>query len=241
MQKTETESGIQRSDADMIQDRIQYLSDNTDFLRTVFENLIGYAIIAADFDGNIIAYNEGARQIYGYAPEEVIGKQNIEIFFPKDFIESAGLQQIIDNLIGKDGFSYEGEKVRKNGSRFPSHILFTLTKDKDNKVVGFIEIVQDLTEQKRAKDALQKAHDELEIRVRERTAELAKTNEELRTEIAERKQADEALNKSEKDLRKRVKELEEFYDMAVGRELRMIELKDVIKRLESELKRYKNP
>lgn len=226
---------------ELIQDRIRYLYDNTDFLRTVFENLIGYAIIAADFDGNIIAYNEGARQIYGYALEEVIGKQNIEVFFPKDFIESAGLQQIIDNLIGKDGFSYEGEKVKKDGSRFPAHILFTLTKDKDNKVVGFIEIVQDLTEQKRAKDALQKAHDELEIRVRERTAELAKTNEELRTEIAERKQTDEALNKSEKELRKQVKELEMFYDMAVGRELRMIELKDVIKRLESELKRYKNP
>jgi PAS domain S-box-containing protein len=188
-----------------------------------------------------MSYNEGAHQIYGYAPEEVIGKQNIEIFFPKDFIESAGLQQIIDNLIGKDGFSYEGEKVRKNGDRFPANILFTLTKDNIVNLVGFIEIVEDLTEQKRAKDALQKAHDELEIRVGERTAELAKTNEGLRTEIAEHKQAEEALNKSEKDIRKRVKELEEFYDMAVGRELRMIELKDEIKRLESELKRYKNP
>ncbi len=226
---------------ELIQERIRYLYENTDFLRTVFENLIGYAIIAADFDGNIMSYNEGAHQIYGYAPEEVIGKQNIEIFFPKDFIESAGLQQIIDNLIGKDRFSYEGEKVRKNGDRFPANILFTLTKDNIGNLVGFIEIVEDITEQKRAKDALQKAHDELEIRVRERTAELAKTNEELRTEIAERKQAEEERAKLEKDLQKRVKELERFYDMAVGRELRMIELKDEIKRLESELKRYKNP
>lgn len=59
--------------------------------------------------------------------------------------------------------------------------------------------------------------------------------------ITERKQAEEALRRREKELKKRVRELEDFYNMAVGRELRMIELKDVIKRLESELKGYKNP
>ncbi len=45
----------------------------------------------------------------------------------------------------------------------------------------------------RTKDALQKAHDELEIRVQERTAELAKSNEELKREIDERKKAEEKL------------------------------------------------
>ena len=44
----------------LIQDRIQYLRENTDFASAVFDSLVGYAIIAADFDGNIIAYNEGA-------------------------------------------------------------------------------------------------------------------------------------------------------------------------------------
>jgi PAS domain S-box-containing protein len=43
----------------------------------------------------------------------------------------------------------------------------------------------------------------------------------------------------ENELKKRVKELEDFYEMAVGRELRMIELKEEIKRLKEELKRYK--
>jgi HD superfamily phosphodiesterase len=45
--------------------------------------------------------------------------------------------------------------------------------------------------------------------------------------------------KLEKDLEKRVKELEEFYDMAVGRELRMIELKEEIAHLREELARHK--
>lgn len=137
----------------LIQDRIKDLRENTDFVSSLFESLVGYAIIAADFDGNIIAYNEGASQIYDYAPEEVIGKQDIEIFFPKDFIKAGKLQSIIDDLIEKGRFSYEGDKVRKNGESFPAQILFTLTKDKSSKVVGFIEIVADLTERKRAEEA----------------------------------------------------------------------------------------
>jgi PAS domain S-box-containing protein len=141
----------------MLSARIRELRENTDFVSTVFENLIGYAIIAADFDGNILAYNEGARHIYGYAPHEIIGVENIDIFFPKDFIEAGELQQIIDDLVGKERFSYEGQKVRKNGDRFPAQVLFTLTKDKNGKVVGFIEIVEDLTERKRAEETQARA------------------------------------------------------------------------------------
>jgi PAS domain S-box-containing protein len=137
----------------LIQDRIRDLRENTDFVATLFESLIGYAIIAADFDGNIIAYNEGARQIYGYAPQEIIGRQNMEIFFPTDFIEAGALQRVIDDLMGKGRISFEGEKVRKGGERFPAQVLFTLTKDRGGRVVGFVEIVGDLTERKRAEEA----------------------------------------------------------------------------------------
>lgn len=141
------------NDLQTIQGRIRYFRENTDFVSTLFESLIGYAIIAADFDGNIIAYNEGARQIYGYPPGEIIGKRSIEIFFPKEFIEAGKLEDITKELISEERSSYEVEKVRKDGSRFPARILLTLTKDKNSKVVGFIEIVQDLTEQKRAEEA----------------------------------------------------------------------------------------
>ena len=142
------------SEEQLIQDRVRELRENTDFTSTLFESLVGYAIIAADFDGNIIAYNNGARQIYGYTPEEIIGKQNIEIFFTEDFIKSGKLQHIIVGLIAKDQFSYEGEKVRKNGATFPAQVLFTLTRHKDGSVAGFVEMVEDLTQRKRAERQL---------------------------------------------------------------------------------------
>lgn len=138
----------------LIQDKVRDLRENTDFISAIFQNLTGYAIIAADFDGNIIAYNNGAHQIYGYTPEEIIGKQNIEIFFPEDLIVSGKLQHIIVDLMAKGQFSYEGEKVRRNGATFPAQVLFTLTTNKNGNVVGFVEMVEDLTQRKRAERQL---------------------------------------------------------------------------------------
>src|SRR3954451_13516429 len=93
----------------LIDDRITTLLEKTDFAATLFESLVGYAIIAADFDGNIIAYNEGARHIYGYDPEEIVGKHTIDVFFPEDFMEAGYFQQAIDVLLATGHFHYEGE------------------------------------------------------------------------------------------------------------------------------------
>src|SRR5207302_3905047 len=82
-----------------IQDRTRALWEYTDFSATLFESLVGYAVIAADFDGTIVAFNEGARQIYGHDPRQVVGKQNIELFFPRDFMEAGYFQQVVDVLL----------------------------------------------------------------------------------------------------------------------------------------------
>jgi len=146
----------------LIQDRIKYLRENTDFVEAIFKSLVGYAIIASDFDGNVIAYNEGAHQIYSYTPEEIIGKKVIDIFFPKDFIKAGNLQKCIAELVEKGRLSYEGEMIKKNGKRFPAQILFTLTKNKNDKVVGFVIIVEDLTVRKRAEEETQRYANKLE-------------------------------------------------------------------------------
>jgi len=58
-------------------------------------------------------------------------------------------------------------------------------------------------------------------------------------DITERKCAEEEIIKGEIELKKRVQELEEFYEMGIGRELRMIELKKEIAQLKEELAKYK--
>ena len=61
----------------------------------------------------------------------------------------------------------------------------------------------------RAEEALQRARDELEIRVEERTAELSRSNALLKQEIAERKHAEEALQKREAELKAQSNHLQE--------------------------------
>ena len=68
----------------------------------------------------------------------------------------------------------------------------------------------EVIERKKAEDALQKAHDELEQRVEERTAQLKAKNEELKYEIAERKQVEQALRTSEERYRRVVEDQTEY-------------------------------
>ena len=67
----------------------------------------------------------------------------------------------------------------------------------------------DISERKRTDEALRKAHEELEIRVQERTAELARANEAMQAEIIERKRTEENLQKSEEKYRTIIENMQE--------------------------------
>ena len=98
-----------------------------------------------------------------------------------------------------------------------------------NDEVGLlIDAFNEMLEQIQQRDfELVDAKVKLEMRVKERTADLTTANEQLSREVAERK-------KAEQELSTKMKEIEEFNRMAVGRELKMIELKKEINRLLAE-------
>ncbi|MGD8512347.1 MAG: histidine kinase dimerization/phospho-acceptor domain-containing protein, partial [Deltaproteobacteria bacterium] len=62
-------------------------------------------------------------------------------------------------------------------------------------------VSEEITERKLAEEALRNAHNELEQRVEERTAQLSQANQELEAEINERKRAEEALRKAHEELK----------------------------------------
>lgn len=76
--------------------------------------------------------------------------------------------------------------IRKDGSRFYMSGVLSTLHDADGMVIGYVKIARDLTKQRQIEEELRRANDELEVRVRERTFELAKVNESLRDEITER-------------------------------------------------------
>ena len=125
------------------------LQEATGFLSNVLESSTAYSIIAEDLDGNVLAWNEGARLNYGYTAEEMIGKQNTRILHAPEDIKSGRLQAVLDAALktGKE----EGvlESVRKNGERFTASLALTLRKDASANPVGYLLISKDITDQKR--------------------------------------------------------------------------------------------
>lgn len=125
------------------------LKEATGFLNNVLESSTAYSIIAEDLEGNILAWNEGARLNYGYTTEEMVGKQNTRILHSPEDIKSGRLQAVLDAAL-KTGKA-EGilESVRKNGEIFTASLALTLRKDESGKAIGYLLISKDITNQKR--------------------------------------------------------------------------------------------
>ncbi len=94
----------------------------------------------------------------------------------------------------------EIELKRKNGQSFYAQLQSVAVKGNEGSAIQVRTAVVDITERKRAEEALLEAQSQLERRIAERTADLTATNTELQKEIEERKRMGEALQRSEKEL-----------------------------------------
>jgi signal transduction histidine kinase len=108
---------------------------------------------------------------------------------------------------GKQQPPYELEIYHKGGSIHRLGVSEVPTFDDQGNVIAVEGIAHDITNRWQAKMQLQKARDELEIRVEQRTQELANAIKELQGEIAERKKAEEKLLVYQKELRSLASEL----------------------------------
>ena len=87
--------------------------------------------------------------------------------------------------------------IRKDRTQFYAQLESIAVKDAKGSTLQTRTTITDINDRKLAKEALQKAHDDLERQVKERTAELTETNKELKREIEERKRAEKAVRKSQ--------------------------------------------
>ena len=115
------------------------------FITSILESCTEYSMICKDLKGTILMWNEGARRLYGYEPEEVVGKANSSILYvPKDV--RAGKPLLIAEAALRDG-KWEGtiDRRRKNGQIFKARVVITPRRDAAGKPVGFLLVSKDIS------------------------------------------------------------------------------------------------
>src|SRR6266851_3960249 len=175
---------------EQIRQQNRELTEATAFLNKVLESSTEYSIIAKDLDGNILAWNEGAKRNYGYNAEEMVGKQNSRILHTPEDVASGRVDALLNTALQTGKAEGTFERVRKNGERFTAAIAVTLRRGVNSTPVGFVLISKDITEQKQLEEQLRRKNEELEEqnrRVQEanrlKSEFLANMSHELRTPL----------------------------------------------------------
>jgi PAS domain S-box-containing protein len=114
----------------------------------------------------------------GYKAGEIIG-QHIGRFFDREDIQSDKPRRLLKTAEEEGRCEDEGWRVRIDGSRYYTNVVFTALRDEAGQLRGFSSVAQDVTERQQAEEEIHQLNASLEQRVRERTAELEAANQEL--------------------------------------------------------------
>lgn len=198
------ENGMVLGGAGIIQDISEQkraekeMSEQLHFLQKLID-AIPSPIFYKDLAGRYVGCNQAFEERLGLRREQIIGKSAFDIM-PEDLAQK---YHEMDLML----FSNRGEQVYETSLIYPDNTQrdIILNKavytDMDGNLAGLVGVSIDITDRKKAEEALRKVRDELEMRVQERTAALARAIEELENEVSERKKAEDALRTGSEKLK----------------------------------------
>jgi PAS domain S-box-containing protein len=170
------------------------LRESEERFRAIFEHAaVGIAYLAKD--GRFLRMNQRYCDILGYTKDELSKLNNMEITHPEDMQATVECyNQFFSCSI--NSCSMEKRFIRNDGGYVWVNMTVSCIREPDGSLKYFIPVIEDITGRKQAEEALHKAHDELEARVRDRTNELKKVNESLLSEIARSKRMEEEITRA---------------------------------------------
>jgi PAS domain S-box-containing protein len=136
-------------------------------------NLVGQtsdAILSTDPFLNIMSWNKGAEDIYGYKKEEAMGKPLRSLL--KSSLEPEESKKLMEDL-NRQGY-YNAEYVFFSKEHNPINVQASVTvlKNEEQEITGYVAVHRDISERKQLEKQLKDFNRQLEIQVKEKTAEL---------------------------------------------------------------------
>jgi PAS domain S-box-containing protein len=136
------------------------------------------AIISKTLDGIVSSWNEGARRIFGYQADEMIGQPIIRLIPPDRWDEEPLILERLKR--GERVDHFETKRLRKDGTILDISLSISPIRDRDGRIIGASKIARNITDQKQAERIISEGKErfrlELEATVQERTRELAELN-----------------------------------------------------------------
>ncbi len=161
------------------------------------------AVVIVNQQGTIVLVNSQTEKIFGYRREQLLGR-SVEVLLPER-LRQAHLDHRTkysrEPTVRPIGVFTELTARRQDGSEFPAEISLSPLHTESGVLIT--SVIRDSTERQQTLEALRRAHDQLEARVAERTAELSKANETLHEQH-------EALLRQREELARYNAELEQF-------------------------------
>ena len=127
--------------------------------RLLVQGVTDYAIYMLDTEGHVSSWNAGAERTKGYSAGEIIG-QHFSRFYPEEDRLAGVPKRALETAASEGRFEAEGWRLRKDGSRFWASVVIDPIRDDEGRLIGFTKITRDLTERKRAQEALEKSQEQ---------------------------------------------------------------------------------
>ncbi|MFP5500985.1 MAG: PAS domain S-box protein [Candidatus Sericytochromatia bacterium] len=174
--------------------------------RRQFELLVqsvsDYAILMLTPEGTVASWNPGVETVKGYTESEILGLP-YERFFTPEAIAEGKPRALLAKARELGHIEDEGWRVRKDGTRFWALAVITAIRDEQGQFVGYSKVTRDLTERKRAEEALASHARELE----EANRRLGSQAEELQVQTEELQAQSEELQAQHEELQAQHEEL----------------------------------
>jgi PAS domain S-box-containing protein len=172
---TNDELGVLTDAFNQMLERIQSGEEARHLLAAIVESSDD-AIVGKDLEQHILTWNPGAEKMFGYSAEEVVGR-TMEFLIPDEYREQ---EQDCFRVVSR-GKPAHVETVRlcKDGRRVRVSLSVSPIRNAEGRIIGGSFISRDITRQKEAESELLRLKADLEVRVRERTAELEVANKEM--------------------------------------------------------------